>query len=89
MAEEKRMPGFMTYKEAALLFTFLEDEEAAAAIKAACNYYLYDTITPLEGRAQRVFESEMDAIDRGRKSYVAKVKAGRDTQKKRREKSTP
>lgn len=38
---EKTPPGFMTYRECALIFTFLPDEDAAAAMKAACNYFLF------------------------------------------------
>ena len=34
MSEEKIMPGYMTYREAALIFSLMPDEEAAKAIKA-------------------------------------------------------
>lgn len=77
MSEEKTMPGFMTYKEAALLFTILGEQEAADAIKATCDYFLYGKIPELTGAAAKVFEIERAAIDRGRESYQAKVNGGR------------
>ena len=77
MSDEKTMPGFMTYKEAALLFSILGDQDAAAAIKATCDYFLYGTIPELTGAAAKVFEVEKAAIDRGRETYIAKVEGGR------------
>lgn len=83
MSDEKSMPGFMTYKEAALLFSILGEQDAAAAIKATCDYFLYGTIPELTGAAAKVFEIEVAAIDRGRDSYQAKVNGGRAGAKKR------
>ena len=83
MKDGKTMPGFMTYKEAALLFSILGDQDAAAAIKATCDYFLYGTIQDLTGAAAKVFEIERAAIDRGRESYSAKVDGGRAGAEKR------
>lgn len=83
MSEGKTMPGFMTYKEAALLFSILGEQDAAAAIKATCDYFLYGTIPELTGAAAKVFEVERAAIDRGRESYQAKVSGGRAGAEKR------
>ena len=83
MTEEKMMPGFMTYKEAALLFSILGKEDAAAAIKATCDYFLYGEIPELTGAAAKVFEIEKAAIDRGRESYRAKVDGGKAGARKR------
>lgn len=83
MQQEKEMPGFMTYKEAALLFSILGEQDAAAAIKATCEYFLYGTIPVLTGAAATVFEIERAAIDRGRECYKAKVDGGRAGASKR------
>lgn len=77
MSEEKKMPGFMTYKEAAIMFTLMPDNEASAVIKASCSYYLYGEETTLSGNAQKVFEIEKAAIDRGRESYAKKRTGGK------------
>ena len=50
------MPGYMTYREAALMFSLMPKEEAADAIKATVDYYLYGTIPDLTGVAAQVFE---------------------------------
>lgn len=78
MAEEKTMPGFMTYKEAALMFTLMGEQDAARAIRAACNYYLYGDIPELDGVVERVFEIEKAAIDKGKEAYKARVEGGRN-----------
>lgn len=41
MAKEKfEAPGYMTYREAALMFSLMSEDDAAKAIKATVNYYL-------------------------------------------------
>ena len=70
------MPGFMTYKEAALMFTLMGKEDAAAAIQAACNYYLYGEMPNVSGPVAKVFEIEKAAIDKGREAYRKKVEGG-------------
>ena len=77
MPIEKEMPGYMTYREAALMFTFMPDEEAAQAIKATTNYFLYGTVEELTGRAAQVFEIMKSSIDRGRETYRCRVEGGR------------
>lgn len=72
----KEMPGFMTYKEAALMFSLMSKEDAAAAIQAACNYYLYGEIPALTGTAEKAFEIEKASIDRCREAYTRKVEGG-------------
>ena len=83
MMQENQMPGFMTYKEAALMFTLMPEAEAAAAIRAACNYYLYGEMPDLAGTAAKVFEIEKASIDRGRVKYEKQVQGGRDGAKER------
>ena len=39
----KEAPGYMTYREAAIMFSLMPDGEVAQAIKATVNYYLYGT----------------------------------------------
>lgn len=86
MNTQKEMPGYMTYREAALIFTFLSDEDAAAAIKATANYFLYGTIPEkLSGKAVNVFGIMQGSIDRGREIYQAKVEGGRKGAKSRHE----
>ena len=71
------MPGFITYREAALIFSLMSDEEAAQAIKATVNYFLYDEFTPLAGAAQKAFDVMRASIDEGREKYLKQVEAGK------------
>lgn len=59
----------MTYREAALMFSLMDDADAAQAIKATVNYYLYGTTASLEGVAGKVFEIMRADIDRNNKKY--------------------
>ena len=77
MDEEKTMPGYMTYREAALMFSLMSEAEAAASIKATVNYFLYGEVAELEGNAAQVFKIMCSSIDRGRASYQKKVEGGR------------
>lgn len=65
----KEAPGYMTYREAALMFSLMPDEEAAQAIKATVNYYLYGATADLEGVAGKVFEIMRADIDRNNEKY--------------------
>lgn len=71
MDKEKEMPGYMTYREAALIFSLMPDDEAAQAIKATVNYFLYgdEPGNRLAGTAARVFEIMCAGIDRDRDKY--------------------
>lgn len=71
------MPGYMTYREAALLFSIMPKDQAADAIKATVDYYLYGTIPDLSGPAAQVFEIMRASIDRGQEAYKARVEGGR------------
>lgn len=85
MNESKEMPGFMTYREAALIFAMLPDSDAAAAIKATTNYFLFGK-TPdssLSDMAGHVFAIMRASIDRGRETYQAKVERGREYAERR------
>lgn len=75
--QEKTMPGYMTYREAALLFSLMPEAEAAAAIKATVNYFLWGEVTELEGTAAHVFEIMCASIDRGRVAYEKKSEGGK------------
>lgn len=75
--EDKQMPGFMTYREAALMFSLMGKEAAADAIVATCRYFLFDEIPELEGITAQVFDIQKAAIDRGRAKYEKQVEAGR------------
>lgn len=83
MADTKEMPGYMTYREAALMFTFMSDEEAAQAIKATTNYFLYGTVEELTGRSAQVFKIMKSSIDRGRESYEGICERNRKNIQKR------
>lgn len=83
----KQPPGYMTYREAAIMFTLMDDADAAAALKAIANYYLYQTEPEgLTGVAQRVFETMKADIDRDTVVYTKKIEAQRENAKKRWEK---
>jgi hypothetical protein len=77
MSEEKIMPGYMTYREAALIFSLMPDEEAAKAIKATVRYYLRGEVPELSGSAAEVFDIMRSSIDRGQEVYKARVEGGR------------
>lgn len=77
MSEEKNMPGYMTYREAALIFSLMPDEEAAKAIKATVRYYLHGEVPELSGAAAEVFDIMRSSIDRGQEIYRARVEGGR------------
>lgn len=67
--EKHEAPGYMTYREAAIMFSLMPDTEAAQAIKATVNYYLYGTVTELDGVARNVFEIMQADIDRNNEKY--------------------
>lgn len=67
--ESHEAPGYMTYREAAIMFSLMPDEDAATAIKATVNYYLYGTATDIEGVAGKVFEIMRADIDRNNERY--------------------
>lgn len=69
MERKKEMPGYMTYREAAIMFSLMPDNEAAQAIKATVNYYLYGADADLEGVAGKVFEIMRADIDRNSEKY--------------------
>ena len=77
MSEEKMMPGYMTYREAALIFSLMPDEEAAKAIKATVKYYLKGELTELSGTAADVFDIMRASIDRGQEAYRKMSEAGK------------
>lgn len=74
---EKTMPGYMTYREAALIFSLMPDAEAAQAIKATVNYYLRGEEPELSGTPAQVFEIMRGSIDRDAETYKARVEGGR------------
>lgn len=69
MDRKKEMPGYMTYREAALMFSLMPDNDAAQAIKATVSYYLYGEVAELSGVAAKVFEIMRADIDRGKEKY--------------------
>ena len=77
MSEEKIRPGYMTYREAALIFSLMPDEEAAKAIKATVRYYLHGEVPVLSGAAAEVFDIMRSSIDRGQETYRKKSAAGK------------
>ena len=88
MSEENRTeaPGYMTFREAAIMFSLMPDEEAARAIKATVNYYLYHQDADLEGIAGKVFAIMKADIDRNNDKYAETCKRNKDNIKKRWEK---
>lgn len=76
-------PGFMTYREAAVIFSLIGDAEAAQAIKATVNYYLYGKEPEaLDGTAQTVFDIMKADIDRNNEKYSRIAERNRANGKK-------
>ena len=72
MEQEKQYeaPGYMTYREAALMFSLMPESDAAKAIKATVNYYLYGQLpSGLDGVAEKVFQIMRADIDRNNAKY--------------------
>ena len=75
-------PGYMTYREAALMFSLMPESDAAKAIKATVNYYLYGTApSGLDGVAEKVFEIMQADIDRNNAKYQEICKPNTDNGK--------
>ena len=85
MADDKPLhpPGYMTYREAAIMFSLMPEPDAARAIKATVNYYLYGSDTALDGIAAQVFNIMKADIDRNNDKYEKTVKRNRANIKKR------
>ena len=80
-------PGFMTYREAAIMFSLMPEGDAARAIKATCDYYLYRTLPAnLTGTAQQVFKIMKADIDRNNEKYQKIVARNKRNIEKRWEK---
>ena len=78
MSEQKGMPGYMTCREAALIFSLMPDNEAAQAIKATANYFLYGNEPDgLKGAASQVFRIMKADINRDREKYQKIVERNR------------
>ena len=77
-------PGFMTYREAAIMFSLMPESDAARAIKATCVYYLYRTLPAnLTGTAQQVFKIMKADIDRNNEKYQKIVERNKRNIEKR------
>ena len=85
MSDEKyEAPGFMTYREAAIMFSLMPEGDAAMAIKATCDYYLYRTLPAnLTGTAQQVFKIMKADIDRNNEKYQKIVERNKRNIEKR------
>ncbi|MDD6090524.1 MAG: DUF6291 domain-containing protein [Clostridiales bacterium] len=79
-------PGYMTYREAALMFSLMPEPDAAKAIKATVNYYLYGTEAELDGVAGQVFKIMKADIDRNNEKYQKIVERNRENIRNRWEK---
>lgn len=77
MSRDGAAPGYMTYREAALIFSLMPDDEAAQAIKATVNYFLRGEVPNLTGAPAQVFDIMRSSIDRGQEIYKARVEGGR------------
>lgn len=83
MNKPKEAPGYMTFREAAIMFSLMPDDEAARAIKATVNYYLYGTTADLDGVAGKVFEIMRADIDRNNEKYQKTVERNKKNVNKR------
>lgn len=67
---KKDTPGFMIYREAAIMLSLLPDEAAGQVIKAAAFYFLRGTAPDdIEETASQVFEVLQESIDRCNDKY--------------------
>lgn len=83
MEKKIEAPGYMTYREAAIMFSLMPEEAAAKAIKATVNYYLYSTEPDeLEGVAGHVFNIMRADIDRNNKKYLEIVERNTENGRK-------
>lgn len=79
--------GFLVFNESALTLTLLSDEDAAKAIKAACNYFLYGTEPEnLTGSLYHAVAKLLDGVDYSNESYGRTVERNRKNVQKRWEK---
>lgn len=81
--EKLSPPGYMTYREAAIMFSLMPENDAAKAIKATVNYYLYGQHATLDGVAAQVFDIMKADIDRNNVKYQKTVERNRANIKKR------
>ena len=87
MENRNEAPGYMTYREAAIMFSLMQPDDAARAIKATVDYYLYGTVpTNLDGAAAQVFQIMHADIDRNAEKYQRTVERNRKNVQKRWEK---
>lgn len=80
--DNKEVPGFMTWREAAIMYSLMPDKEASKAIKATVNYFLYGKVASLEGVALEVFEIMKADIDRNNDKYHKTCERNRENGKK-------
>ena len=73
----------MTYREAAIMFSLMPDEDAARAIKATVDYFLFGKVTDLSGVAGKVFEIMRADIDRNNEKYQKIVERNKANIEKR------
>ena len=84
MAEKKEAPGFMVYREAAIMLALIPSEDAAAAIKAACDYFVRGMEPQsLNGYSEHVFAVLREGIDRSTKNYQDRAAKNREKANKR------
>ena len=83
LEEHNKAPGYMTYREAAIMFSLMPDTDAAAAIKATVGYYLYGTLPDyISGVAAQVFDIMRADIDRNNEKYQEIVERNRENGRK-------
>jgi len=67
--EDKQMPGFMTFREGAVIYTILPDEDAGRLVKAAAVYYLNGTEPDLPEQLRSAFTVMQSGVEHGRESW--------------------
>lgn len=77
------MPGFMTYREIALIYASLDDETAGKVIKAVCDFFCFGIETDkFEGRALHIYETMISSISKDQTSYKNRCMANAENGKK-------
>ena len=70
------MPGFMTYREVALIYAALDDVTAGKVIKAVCNYYCFGIETEgFTNRTAEIYDTMLCKMDKDQASYEKRCAA--------------
>lgn len=70
MNKERQPPGFMLYREPAIMLELMPSEDLENAVRSACKYFLHGKKTEVNGIGGEVANLLFDSIDRDRQKYT-------------------